>query len=85
MGPDAELRVRRLAVSEQTFHGWRNQSGGMKANEAKRLKEMELENRLMKSPLAAPTTSSGTEPWTQVAKNGEMEGQITRKTISLRY
>ena len=30
----------RLAVSEQTFHRWRNQYGGMKANEARRLKEL---------------------------------------------
>ncbi len=30
-------------ISEQTFHRWRNQFGGMKAEEARRLKE--LENR----------------------------------------
>lgn len=28
----------RLAVSEQTYHRWRNQYGGMKASEGKRLK-----------------------------------------------
>ena len=27
--------VQRLEISEQTFHRWRNQYGGMKANEAK--------------------------------------------------
>ena len=27
-----------LEISEQTFHRWRNQYGGMKAEEAKRLK-----------------------------------------------
>jgi transposase-like protein len=42
----------RLAVSEQTFHRWRNLYGGMKANEAKRLKEMELENRRLKKAVA---------------------------------
>jgi transposase-like protein len=42
----------RLAVSEQTFHRWRNQYGGMKANEAKRLKEMEIENRRLKKAVA---------------------------------
>ncbi|MGI9015300.1 MAG: transposase, partial [Phycisphaerales bacterium] len=36
--------VQRLEISEQTFHRWRNQYGGMKANEAKRLKELEREN-----------------------------------------
>ena len=29
-----------LEISEQTFHRWRNQYGGMKAEEAKRLKKL---------------------------------------------
>jgi len=33
-----------LEVSEQTFHRWRNQYGGMKADDAKRLRELEREN-----------------------------------------
>ena len=41
-----------LEVSEQTFHRWRNQYGGMKAEEAKRLKELEQENRRLKKLLA---------------------------------
>jgi transposase-like protein len=41
-----------LEVSEQTFHRWRNQFGGMKADDAKRLKELELENRRLKQAVA---------------------------------
>jgi putative transposase len=41
-----------LEVSEQTFHRWRNQYGGMKAEEAKRLKKLEEENRRLKKLLA---------------------------------
>ncbi len=41
-----------LEVSEQTFHRWRNQYGGMKAEEAKRLKELEVENKRLKKLLA---------------------------------
>ena len=41
-----------LEVSEQTFHRWRNQYGGMKAEEAKRLKELEGENKRLKKLLA---------------------------------
>jgi putative transposase len=41
-----------LEVSEQTFHRWRNQYGGMKAEEAKRLKELEDENKRLKHLLA---------------------------------
>ena len=41
-----------LGISEQTFHRWRNQYGGMKAEEAKRLKELEAENKRLKKLLA---------------------------------
>ncbi len=44
--------VQVLEVSEQTFHRWRNQYGGMKAEEAKRLKELEQENKRLKKLLA---------------------------------
>jgi len=37
-----------LLVSEATYHRWRNQYGGMKSAEAKRLKELELENARLK-------------------------------------
>ena len=41
-----------LGVSEATFHRWRNQYGGMKAGEAKRLKELEQENSRLKKLVA---------------------------------
>ena len=41
-----------LEVSEQTFHRWRNQYGGMKAEDVKRLKELEKENRQLKQIVA---------------------------------
>ena len=42
----------RLEVSEATFHRWRNQYGGMKAPEARRLKELEQENARLKKLVA---------------------------------
>ena len=42
----------KLGVSEATFHRWRNQYGGMKASEAKRLKELEVENSRLKKLVA---------------------------------
>ena len=42
----------RLEVCEQTFHRWRNQYGGMKSEEAKRLKELDDENKRLKKLLA---------------------------------
>ncbi len=41
-----------LEVSEQTFHRWRAQYGGMKADDAKRLKELERENVRLKRIVA---------------------------------
>lgn len=42
----------RLEVTEATFHRWRNQFGGMKAEAAKQLKELEIENRRLKKAVA---------------------------------
>jgi transposase-like protein len=41
-----------LEVSEPTYHRWRNQYGGMKSEEARRLRELELENARLKKLLA---------------------------------
>ena len=41
---------RELGITESTWHRWRNQYGGMKADDAKRLEKLERENtRLKKS------------------------------------
>jgi len=42
----------KLAISENTFPRWRQQYGGIKADEAKRLKELELENERLKRLVA---------------------------------
>jgi putative transposase len=54
LGEGAEVAdvVRHLEVSEQTYHRWRNQFGGMKADDAKRLKELERENARLKRIVA---------------------------------
>jgi len=41
-----------IEISEQTYHRWRNQYGGMKADDAKRLKGLERENRRLKAIVA---------------------------------
>jgi len=40
--------ARHLEVSEATFHRWRNQYGGLKADDVKRLKALEAENARLK-------------------------------------
>lgn len=44
--------AKQLGISENTYHRWRNQYGGMKADDAKRLKELERENRQLKAIVA---------------------------------
>jgi transposase-like protein len=51
-GKDLAAVLQALEVSQSTFDRWRNQYGGMKAEEAKRLKELEDENRRLKQIVA---------------------------------
>jgi transposase-like protein len=51
-GEDLAAILRRLEVSEQTYYRWRQQYGGMKAPDAKRLKELERENVQLKRLVA---------------------------------
>jgi len=47
-GKDQAAVLQSLEVSQTTFDRWRNQYGGMKSTEAKRLKELEDENKRLK-------------------------------------
>lgn len=51
-GATIALVCQKLEIGEATFHRWREQYGGMKASEAKRLKELELENGRLKKLVA---------------------------------
>ncbi len=42
----------KLGVTEKTYYRWRAQYGGMKAEEARRLKELEVENTRLKRLVA---------------------------------
>jgi putative transposase len=51
-GKDIAYVSRELGVAEQTYYRWRNQFGGLKADDAKRLRELERENFTLKRLLA---------------------------------
>jgi putative transposase len=51
-GKTVEEVTRHLEITESTWHRWRNQYGGMKANDAKKLKELEHENTRLKRIVA---------------------------------
>lgn len=44
--------VRKLGIAEQTYYRWRKDYGGMRVDQAKRLKELEQENTRLKKLVA---------------------------------
>jgi putative transposase len=44
--------VRALAISEVTYYRWRKEYGGMRVEQAKRLKEVERENARLRKAVA---------------------------------
>lgn len=55
VGQDFAAVLQALEVSEATYHRWRNQYGGMKSEEARRLKDLEDENKRLKEVVAELT------------------------------
>jgi hypothetical protein len=44
--------IRKLGVSEQNYYRWRKEYGGMRVDQARRLKELETENGRLKKLVA---------------------------------
>ncbi len=44
--------VRKLGIAEQTYYRWRKEYGGLRLDQAKRLKELEKENTRLKKLVA---------------------------------
>lgn len=51
-GQELDEVCRQLQIAESTWHRWLAQYGGMKANDTKRLKELEAENARLKRLVA---------------------------------
>ncbi len=51
-GKDLAEVLQTLEISQSTYERWRNQFGGMKSEEAKRLKQLEDENKRLKRLVA---------------------------------
>jgi hypothetical protein len=54
-GKDLAVVLQALEVAESTYNRWRAQYGGMKAEEAVRLKKLEEENKRLKEVVAELT------------------------------
>ena len=51
-GKTVAQAVKQIGVTEQTFYRWRKAYGGMRVDQAKRLKELEAENVRLKRAVA---------------------------------
>lgn len=51
-GEKTGVICRRLGVSEQSYYRWRREYGGMKVDQARRLKDLERENSRLKTAVA---------------------------------
>ena len=51
-GKSTQIACREAGITEQTFYRWRKEYGGLKADQAKRLKELEQENGKLKRLVA---------------------------------
>ena len=66
-GMDVSDVSRQIGVSKQTFYRWRKEYGGMRVNQAKKLKALEKENLRLK----------------RIVAEKELDIQILRETLSL--
>jgi transposase-like protein len=51
-GKKAPEACQKIGVTEQTYYRWRKEYGGLKVDQAKRLKDLEKENARLKKLLA---------------------------------
>jgi putative transposase len=51
-GRTAAEAAKKIGVTEQTYYRWRKEYGGLRTDQAKRLKELEKENARLKRLLA---------------------------------
>jgi len=51
-GATIPVAAKQLGITEQTFYRWRTEYGGMRVDQAKRLKELEVENARLKKLVA---------------------------------
>ncbi len=66
-GMDADEASRQIGVSRQTFYRWRKEFGGMRVDQAKRLKVLQKENLRLK----------------HIVADKELDIQILKETLSL--
>lgn len=57
-GRDLDVVLREIGATRNTFYRWRKEYGGMKLDQARRLKDLELENARLKRAVAELTVDN---------------------------
>ena len=51
-GATTAVACRRIAISEQTYYRWRKEYGGLKTDQARRMKDLEKENARLRRAIS---------------------------------
>ena len=57
-GRDLDIVLREIGATKNTFYRWRKEYGGMKMDQARRLKDLETENARLKRAVAELTVDN---------------------------
>lgn len=57
-GHDLDIVLREIGATKNTYYRWRKEYGGMKLDQARRLKELEAENARLKRAVAELTVDN---------------------------
>jgi transposase-like protein len=57
-GRDLDIVLREIGATKNTFYRWRKEYGGMKMDQARRLKDLETENMRLKRAVAELTVDN---------------------------
>lgn len=79
-GSDIAAVCRELGISEQTYYRWRNQYGGLKADDAKRLRELEKQNATLKRLLAEAELEKAALK--ELAEGASRPGKVPRRRLA---
>ena len=57
-GQTVKAVCRQLEVTEQTYYRWRKEYGGLKSDQVRRMKDLEVENQRLRKAIADLTLTS---------------------------
>ena len=68
--------IRQIGVSEVTYYRWRQEFGGLKTEQVKRLKDLELENSRLRKAVSDLTLDRRQQNDGDVGRHEEARGQV---------